>query len=141
MTAPTDSDLPQFARQFFGAGAAVTRIGSGELGGKAAGLELIRERILADPDPSAFPDIGVGVPTMTVLTTELFELFMARNHLYETALADEPDERIAAAFQDADLPAEFVGDLRGLITNVHTPLAIRSSSLPRSPTSRWGCQR
>ena len=129
MTTPTDSDLPQFERQFFGAKTAVTRIGAGELGGKAAGLELIRERILADPDPSAFPDIGVGVPTMTVLTTELFELFMARNHLYETALADEPDERIAAAFQDADLPAEFVGDLRGLITNVHTPLAIRSSSL------------
>jgi hypothetical protein len=129
MTTPTDSDLPQFGRQFFGAAEAFTRIGSGELGGKAAGLELIREQILSALDPAAFPDIAVGVPTLTVLTTELFDLFMTRNDLYPIALAEEPDERIAAAFQDADLPAEFVGDLRALITKVHTPLAVRSSSL------------
>jgi len=129
MATPTDAELPEFERQAAGAPGTVTRIGSGELGGKGAGLELIREHILADLDRSAFPDLGVGVPAMTVLTTELFDLFMARNHLYEAALADEPDERIAATFQVADLPAEYVGDLRALISRVHTPLAVRSSSL------------
>ena len=37
--------------------------------------------------------------------------------------------RIAHAFQQADLPAELVGDLRALVEQVHTPLAVRSSSL------------
>ncbi|MEE8577374.1 MAG: PEP/pyruvate-binding domain-containing protein, partial [candidate division Zixibacteria bacterium] len=33
------------------------------------------------------------------------------------------------AFQAAEFPAEVIGDLRGLIEKVHTPLAVRSSSL------------
>jgi hypothetical protein len=45
------------------------------------------------------------------------------------AFSDAPDHRIAHAFQQAELPAEFVGDLRALISAVHTPLAVRSSSL------------
>ena len=54
---------------------------------------------------------------------------MAQNDLYEVALSDSPDERIAHAFVQAELPAVFVGDLRALISRIHTPLAVRSSSL------------
>ena len=39
------------------------------------------------------------------------------------------DDRIANAFQKSDLPFELLGDLRALIVQVRTPLAIRSSSL------------
>jgi len=129
MATADDRGLPQFGRQFFGATETLTRVGTGELGGKASGLELIHQRILSRLDGVAFPDIQVAVPTLTVLTTHLFDLFMERNRLYEIALSDEPDDRIAHAFQQAELPAEFVGDLRALITKVHTPLAVRSSSL------------
>ena len=38
-------------------------------------------------------------------------------------------QRIAHAFQKAELPFEVLGDLRSIIEHVHTPLAIRSSSL------------
>ena len=41
----------------------------------------------------------------------------------------EPDHRIAQAFQAADLPVELLGDLYALVRQVHTPLAVRSSSL------------
>ncbi len=54
---------------------------------------------------------------------------MARNELYDLAFDDMPDERMAHAFQRAALPAEILGDLRALISGVHSPLAMRSSSL------------
>ena len=123
------SHLPEFGRDFLGADQTFTRIGGGDYGGKAAGLDLVREKVLARLSPDEFPDIEIAGPTLTVLTTELFDSFMERNGIHPTALTDDPDDRIALAFQSAELPAEFVGDLRSLITSVHTPLAVRSSSL------------
>lgn len=54
---------------------------------------------------------------------------MHQNDLYDTGLSNIPDDRIAHAFQNAELPVELLGDLRTLISKVHSPLAIRSSSL------------
>jgi hypothetical protein len=121
--------VPRFDREFFGAENTLTRIGGGALGGKASGLARVREEILSRLDPQEFPYIEVSVPTATVLTTELFDSFIQRNQLEDIASSDLPDDRIAHAFQQAELPTEHVGDLRALISCVHTPLAVRSSSL------------
>jgi hypothetical protein len=126
---PGAHDVPRFDREFFGAKNTFTRIGGGALGGKASGLSRVREEILSKLDPEEFPYIEVSVPTATVLTTELFDSFIHRNRLEDIASSDLPDDRIAHAFQQAELPAEHVGDLRALISCVHTPLAVRSSSL------------
>jgi hypothetical protein len=123
------SHLPEFGREFLGADQTFTRIGQGEYGGKAAGLDLVRQEVLARLSPDEFPAFEIAVPTLTVLTTELFDSFMDRNALEPPSLSDMADERIALKLQSAELPAEFVGDLRSLITSVHSPLAIRSSSL------------
>jgi hypothetical protein len=45
------------------------------------------------------------------------------------AQSDLPDDRIANAFQQSQLPEEIVGDLKALMDEVHQPLAVRSSSL------------
>lgn len=129
MAAAGDENLPGFGRRFFGAEQTFSRIGGGELGGKAAGLLLIRDRILPAIPSDEFPDFEVAVPTLTVLATGLFDRFMAHNGLYDIALSDAPDDHIAHAFQQAELPAVHVGDLRALIQGVHSPLAVRSSSL------------
>jgi len=42
------SDIPEFDREFFGGEETLTRIGAGAIGGKAAGLKLIRDEILPD---------------------------------------------------------------------------------------------
>jgi hypothetical protein len=126
---PDPGDVPRFSREFFGAKDSFTRIGDGALGGKATGLLQVREQILSKLDPDEFPYIEVSVPTATVLTTEVFDRFIKRNKLDEIEYLDLTDDRIAHAFQQAELPAEHVGDLRGLVSNVHTPLAVRSSSL------------
>jgi hypothetical protein len=121
--------LPPFNRDFFGSGNILTRIGSGAIGGKATGLIFIKEIIDAEFGECDFKGIHVTIPRMAVLTTDIFESFMNRNGLYDLPFHDMPDDRIAHAFQQADFPAEMIGDLRGLISVVHRPLAVRSSSM------------
>lgn len=122
------TEVPRFDRDFSETGAVVTRIGSGELGGKANGLRLIHDRIVPGFDDQGLEGFTVTVPTFTVLATDLFDAFVERNRLGSLADADLPDDRIAHAFQRAELPAELVGDLRALIAYLHRPIAVRSSS-------------
>jgi hypothetical protein len=123
------SQLPQFGREFLGSAEPLTQIGFGAVGGKATGLALAHRRVLSRIPNRDFPGIAIAIPTLTVLSTDIFDSFMERNDLHAIALSDAPDERIAHAFQQGELPAESVGDLRALIAAVHAPLAVRSSSL------------
>jgi hypothetical protein len=121
--------IPRFDRKFFASGAPLMRIGDGAIGGKAHGLAVARDLVEA-----AFPahgpgDVGVTVPQLAVITTDVFEAFLDQNNLRDTAMADLPDDRIAHAFQRASLPTMISGDLKALMNEVHSPLAIRSSSL------------
>ncbi|MFH2056133.1 MAG: PEP/pyruvate-binding domain-containing protein, partial [bacterium] len=123
------TELTRFDRKFFEGAERFTYIGEGKLGGKAQGLANI-DRFLAEHfDQTRFPQLEVSIPTLTVITTQMFDKFMEQNDLYEVALSERRDDQLALAFQQADLPAELVGDLRALITKVKQPLAVRSSSL------------
>lgn len=122
-------DLPAFDRRFLEGLQRLTRIGSGSIGGKAAGLVFIRDVLASTIKPGAFPGIDVRVPTMTVIGTDLFDQFVAQNGLATLPVEDLSDERIAHAFQRGELPPALVGDLRALVEKMRLPLAIRSSSL------------
>jgi Pyruvate phosphate dikinase, AMP/ATP-binding domain len=130
-------EVPPFDRRFFDGTEQFTRIGEGAFGGKAHSL-LGAKTLLATGLEAALGErdaarlrrqFDVHVPTLTVVTTECFEAFMSSNHLWDLAHSGEPDYRIAVAFQAADLPVELLGDLYALVRQVHTPLAVRSSSL------------
>jgi hypothetical protein len=122
-------EVPAFDRNFFGGRERFTRIGAGELGGKAARLAFIKEFLASDLDRTRFPGVDIEIPTSAVLTSRIFDTFMESNGLYDIALSDTADDRIAHAFQKADLPTEILGDLRALVEQVRRPLAVRSSSL------------
>lgn len=107
----------------------LTRVGKGEIGGKAQGLARLEQILRNRFDRGAFPAIEVDIPWFWVITTDWFDLFMEKNRLYDIALSDTRDRHMANAFQRAELPAELVDELRRLIANVHVPLAVRSSSL------------
>jgi len=124
-----DQLLPFNREGFLNSEHKITYIGSGAIGGKAHGLAKINHIIQNDLNGSRFPGIEVSIPAMTVIRTDVFDAFMTRNKLYKIALTDLPDERIAHAFQKADLPFDILGDLRALISQVTTPLAVRSSSM------------
>jgi len=121
--------LPFNRSKFLNAEHKLTYIGSGAIGGKANGLASINHIILNDLNKGQFGGIEVGIPAMTIIRTDVFDAFMKRNNLYEIAYSDEADDRISYAFQKADLPFEILGDLRALISQVTTPLAVRSSSM------------
>ena len=126
---PLVAELPVFDRKFWDGTFRCTQIGTGSLGGKAAGLVSIKDLLAKEIDSSAFPDVDINVPTMAVIATDSFDHFIALNHLAELPVQEMSDDRIGHAFQKAVLPVELLGDLRALIVQVKTPLAIRSSSL------------
>ena len=123
------AELSPFDRKFFDSKEEFTYIGNGSLGGKAGGLAVIKNIIDSKLNSGKFGDVIVNIPTLTVITTDMFDAFMKQNDLYETAYSNSPDEVIAGEFQRASLPVDLAGDLMALISKVHTPLAIRSSSL------------
>ncbi|HYM74344.1 MAG TPA: PEP/pyruvate-binding domain-containing protein [Candidatus Dormibacteraeota bacterium] len=126
---PLVAELPIFDRKFWDGTFRCTQIGSGSIGGKASGLVFIKDLLAKQIDPISFPEVEINVPTMAVIATDCFDQFIAQNHLAELPFQEMPDNRIAHAFQKGDLPIELLGDLRALIVQVKTPLAIRSSSL------------
>ncbi len=122
--------VPRFERRFFDASRPVTVIAGGSPGAKARGLIQVRDLLTGRFPADRFPQLHVDVPALTVLQTGAFDRFMAHNDLWrpvETTADD--DTTLALAFQAADLPPELVGDLRALVEEVRSPLAIRSSSL------------
>jgi hypothetical protein len=104
-------------------------MGKGELGGKAHGLVKIRDTLDSFISDHPVNEIEFGIPPLTVITTSFFDQFMEMNHLYDTVDSDMGDESLAHHFQKAELPPLLNGDLRSLINQTNTPLAIRSSSL------------
>ena len=119
----------QFNRSFLDSVHDFTIMGSGEIGGKAHGLAIIKSILENEFPHDKFSSISVNIPKLTVITTQFFDSFMNQNNLYEIAYSNTPDERIAHAFLKGELPPDLVGDLWALISDVHTPLAVRSSSL------------
>lgn len=121
--------LARFDRDFFGSDEVASRIGSGSIGGKASGLAFIRDILAERFPPRQVRPVLVSIPRFTVIATDCFDRFLAENGLDSSGLSETSDDRIAHAFQRAELPADMVGDLRALIASVHSPLAVRSSSL------------
>ena len=123
------SRLINFDRNFLDPYTPLSCISAGEIGGKAEGLAFISNILHDELQQNASSEITVEIPPMTILCTAAFDAFMEQNRLYELAYSDLPDDRIAHAFQKAHLPFEVLGDLHSIVEQVHTPLAIRSSSM------------
>jgi hypothetical protein len=118
-----------FRRNVLDPATPISCLGTGEMGGKAEGLVFIRDIIHSKLNHGKYKDIRIEIPSMAILCTDVFDSFMKQNRLYELAYSDIPDNRIAHAFQKAELPFEILGDIRSIVEKVRTPLAIRSSSM------------
>ena len=125
---PSGPEVPRFERRLFDPARRISRIGTGSLGGKAAGL-VIAARILEERRADLeVPGLPLDVPALCAVATSVFDAFLDRNGL-RPVVGDEPsDEVIALAFQKATLPAEWLGDLRAAAEDARVPLACRSSS-------------
>lgn len=106
------------------------KLGKGSLGGKARGLAFVASLLRGHGElHKKYEDMEIIVPQTLVITTEGFEDFVTQNQLLSLANTDLPDEAIAKAFLESEFPEWIVEGLRGYLTKVNYPLAIRSSSL------------
>jgi len=121
--------VADFDRMKFDSYAHFARIGDGSLGGKGRGLAFLDNIIKRHPEFNRFPRCTVQIPKTLVLSTDIFDQFMADGDLYSIALSDAPDDEILHAFLQAQLPDAFTSDFYTFIEATKCPLAVRSSSL------------
>ncbi|MBK8985220.1 MAG: PEP/pyruvate-binding domain-containing protein [Chloroflexi bacterium] len=115
------------------------RIGSGKIGGKAAGMLLAR-RILHQQDPAHGPDISqwVDIPDSHFIGTEVIYDFRLMNRLdhfmnQKYRPLDEIRDmypKIVAAHLAGEFPENIVDQLREVLSHLGSrPIVVRSSSL------------
>ncbi len=106
-----------------------TRLGDGQLGGKARGLAFIDSFINKHKIMFKWEDVMVTIPRTVVLTTDLFDEFMELNDLYDFALSDVSDQEVILRFGAASTPPRMKKYIMEIIEAIKSPLAVRSSSL------------
>ncbi len=105
------------------------RIGSGSLGGKARGLAFVRHLLYKRGFFRKFPGVKVSVPPAVVITTDVFDRFLAENNLLDFAIHCHDDSELLSRFLAAPLPSQLRDDMAAYLAEVEYPLAVRSSSL------------
>ncbi len=121
--------ISDFEREHFEPEATITRMGSGSLGGKARGVAFANRILHKSGVDSLYPNVDVYVPPSLVLSTEVFDKFMAYGELRDIVTKSENDEAIEDFMANAPFPRKAVADLRSFVQQVHYPLSVRSSSL------------
>jgi hypothetical protein len=106
------------------------KIGKGSLGGKARGLAFLGY-LFSDAGPLGQDagKVSVGIPQTLVITTDGFETFIIENDLGAMPQNSLTDEEIARRFLAARLSDDLTEALRGYLSRIHYPLAVRSSGL------------
>ena len=77
-----------------------------------------------------FENVKIYVPSAVVLGTEVFDKFLKQNNLRDFAITCDDDREITRRFLLAEkFPPEILAELASFLELVHTPLAVRSSSM------------
>ena len=121
--------IAKFYRKRFDSYVMFARIGEGSIGGKARGLAFIDMLLKKNKLHHKYKDVFITIPKTVVISTDMFDLFMENNNLYNIALSDEEDEVILNHFVKAKLPKSLLRDLKGYVKVIERPIAVRSSSL------------
>ncbi|MBT7093505.1 MAG: phosphoenolpyruvate synthase/pyruvate phosphate dikinase, partial [Bacteroidetes bacterium] len=106
------------------------KIGDGSLGGKGRGLAFMSSFLQENREIyEKHPKINILIPKTLVLATDCFETFVKENDLRCFADDGFTDQQVRDGFLNAQMP-EWLGEqLKAFLSQVHTPLAVRSSSL------------
>ena len=109
--------------------AVFTRLGDGQLGGKARGLAFIDSVINKHKIMNHWEGVSLSIPRTVVLTTDIFDEFMEENDLYDFALSDVSDDEILDRFVQSKSPSRMRSYIKEIVDFFKSPLAVRSSSL------------
>ena len=121
--------IVDFDPQTFDPNGSFARMGAGSLGGKGRGLAFVNSMIYTYLLHDRFDGVRISVPPAVVLGTDIFDLFMLKNNLWNFALTTDDDAAIEQRFLNADFSEDDIASLRAYLELVHYPVAVRSSSL------------
>ncbi len=122
--------ITDFSKDTFDPESSFARIGSGSLGGKARGLGFVNTLINDYNVGTRFPGVVISVPPAVVLGTDVFDEFLEQNNLKQFAINCTDDREITRRFLEASkFPEDVLGNLAAFLDIMHSPLAVRSSSL------------
>ncbi len=122
--------IAEFSPDTYNGFVTFARCGSGSLGGKARGLAFVGSIIEKHNLYNAWEGVQVTIPRTLAICTDYFEEFMSHNGLhYILAEAHTMDDNdILNEFIGSRLPERLIAELRIFLSEVHRPLAVRSSS-------------
>jgi hypothetical protein len=107
--------------------APITKVGEGEIGGKARSLPFLHRLLENNGLRREFAPHEILVPETWVLSTGIFDRFVQRNHL-EACLDLDDDDEIRRRFLAGSFDGEVEEVLADYLERHHAPLAVRSSS-------------
>ena len=125
----TRGSIAEFNRDSYDETFLFTRIGKGSLGGKGRGLAFVAMEMKAAGIGKKYKDIYVSIPRTIVISTELFDSFLALNDFWPGDFADKNDREILSSFLAASLPKELEKDIEKIVSVIRVPISVRSSSL------------
>ena len=125
----TRGTIAQFSRDTYDETLFFSRIGDGSLGGKGRGLAFIALEMKAAGIRDRYDGIYVSIPRTVVITTEIFDRFLAFNGFLPGDFVDKTDEQIIRKFTEGILPEDIKDDIRRILEVNEVPLSVRSSSL------------
>ena len=122
--------ITDFSKETFDTNNSFARIGGGSLGGKARGLGFVNTLINNYNVRNQFENVKIFVPPAVVLGTDVFEKFLEENNLKSFAISCDNNREITRRFVEAEkFPEDILSELAAFLDLIHTPLAVRSSSL------------
>ena len=105
-------------------------LGHGSIGGKARGLSFVNILINNYMVQHHFSDVSIHVPPAVVITTGIYDDFLATNHLSRFALNESDNQTILNRFLAAtQFPKSILEELQHFLELMREPIAVRSSSL------------
>ncbi len=114
----------------------ISFIGSGSPGGKGAGLIRIQSLLDEFYPEGSFHGITVAVPDLTIIMSDVFDLFIRENGLEPALIKGRTDSQLSLFFNQASFPSFLIGEVRKISNRIKGPLAVRSSSLTEDSLSK-----
>jgi hypothetical protein len=107
----------------------VVSLSGGSLGGKGRGLAFINTLIYSFELGRLLPGINIKAPITAIIGTDEFDMFMERNHLWNSIKEEKAYSVLQKLFLKGNLSYTLEKKLRILLKQTDKPLAVRSSSL------------
>jgi hypothetical protein len=107
----------------------VVSLAGGSLGGKGRGLAFINTLIYSFELGRLLPGINIKTPVTAIIGTDEFDMFMERNHLWESVKAEKDFNVLQKLFIEGSLSYTLEKVLRIFLRQIDKPVAVRSSSL------------